>query len=145
MPHNEFPIELSATGSSISLPYKIFSFGIASLLSGQTPDFRKAAMACLRRTIYSDPQQALLVKAGKLFFVGFAGDFLYNTFLHFLSIQLLQGHKRQHQKAVGYAKYVEEVIRLKYCFLLLSDRSRTSCVNHVRHIAGLQVCLLSTP
>ena len=42
----EFPIELSATGSTISRPCKIFSFGIASLLSGQIPDFRKAAMAC---------------------------------------------------------------------------------------------------
>ena len=30
----EFSIELPATGSSISLPWKIFSFGIASLLSG---------------------------------------------------------------------------------------------------------------
>ena len=37
----EFPIELSATGSSISVPYKIFSFGIASLLSGQYLIFEK--------------------------------------------------------------------------------------------------------
>ena len=59
----EFPIELSVTGSSISLPYKIFSFGIASLLGGQIPDFRKAAMACSRRkAFYFDPRRALLVK-----------------------------------------------------------------------------------
>ena len=69
---------------------------------------------------YSDPQKALLVKGGKLFFVGFAGDFLHNTFLQLFSIQ---GHKRQHQKTVGHAKYVKEDIRLKCCFLLLPDRS----------------------
>ena len=45
----EFPRELSTTGSSISLPCKIFSFGVASLLSGQILDFRKAVMACSRR------------------------------------------------------------------------------------------------
>ena len=49
-----------------------------------------------------------------LLFLGFVGYFVYNTFLQFLSIQ--QGHKCQHQKAVGHAKYVEEDIRLKCCF-----------------------------
>ena len=40
----EFPIELSASVASISLPCKIFSFGIASLMNGQIRDFRKAAI-----------------------------------------------------------------------------------------------------
>ena len=48
----EFPIELSVTGSSISLPCKIFSFVVASLLSGQIPDFRKAAMACSQKKAF---------------------------------------------------------------------------------------------
>ena len=57
----EFPIELSATCSSISLPYEIFSFGIASLLSGQIPDFRKAAMHCMfkKKFIHYDLGRAL--------------------------------------------------------------------------------------
>ena len=72
----EFPIELSATCSSISLPYKIFSFGIASLLSGQIPDFRKAAMACSRRNSFIMTLEELFSKGGK-----FASDFLCNTLL----------------------------------------------------------------
>ena len=64
----EFPIELSATGSSISLPCKIFSFGIASLLSGQIPDFRKAKWHVHEeKPFYSDLQRALLVKAKAVF------------------------------------------------------------------------------
>ena len=94
-------------------------------------------MACSRRKAFLfRPSKSSFSKGGgggELFFVGFAGDFFWNTFLQFLSIQLLQGHKRQHQKTVGHAKYVEEDMRLKCCFLLLPDRSRTSCVNHVRH------------
>ena len=63
----EFPRELSAaTGSSISLPYKIFSFGIASLLSGQIPDFRKAAMACSRKNSFIMTLEELFSKGGKL-------------------------------------------------------------------------------
>ena len=89
----EFPIELFATGSSISLPCKIFSFGTASLLSGHIPDFRKAVMAYSRRkAFYSYPQRALLVKGrGLLFFVGFAGDFLHNTFLQLLKNSAFAG------------------------------------------------------
>ena len=74
----EFPVELSATGSSISLPYKIFSFGIASLLSGQIPDFRKAAMACSRRNSFIMTLEELFSKGGK-----FASDFLCKNFLQF--------------------------------------------------------------
>ena len=62
----EFPIELSATGSSISLSYKIFSFGIASLLSGQRPDFPKAAMACSKRNSFIMTLEELFSKGGKL-------------------------------------------------------------------------------
>ena len=63
---HEFPIELSAAGSSISLPYKIFSFGIASLLSDQIPDFPKAAMACSRRNSFIMTLEELFSKGGKL-------------------------------------------------------------------------------
>ena len=59
----EFPIELSATGSS--LPYKIFSFGIASLLSSQLADFRKAAMACSRRNSFIMTLEELVSEGGR--------------------------------------------------------------------------------
>ena len=62
----EFPIELSATDSSISLPYKIFSFEIASLLSGQIPDFRKTAMACSGRNSFMMTLEELFSEGGKL-------------------------------------------------------------------------------
>ena len=78
----EFPIELSATGPSTSLPCKIFSFGITSSLDGQTPDFRKAAMACAQRKAFLFwPSKSSFSEGRKLFFVGFTGDFFYDIFL----------------------------------------------------------------
>ena len=82
----EFPIELSANCSSISLPYKIFSFGVASLLSGQIPDFRKAAMTCSRRNSLIMTLEEPFSKGEK-----FASDFLCNTFLQ---LQLKKLKKR---------------------------------------------------
>ena len=73
----EFPIELSATGSFISLPYKIFSFGIASLLIGQILDFRKAAIACSRRNSFIMTLEEPFSKGGSLL-VTFSAILSYN-------------------------------------------------------------------
>ena len=64
----EFPIELSATGSCISLPCKTFSFGIVSLLSGQNQIFEKHQWHVHEeKPFYSDPRRALLVKGESCF------------------------------------------------------------------------------